>query len=474
MKSIRIKNFKAYRDEFDQLENGKIELNNNENFLLYGENGSGKSSIYEAIKVTFYKDKLEESIQSADTPEEQQEYNNEFWSKYKNQNATSNFEIEINDASYKDFDSSDYQVFMIAIDKFCMEDSIRLDELLGKFDFPIENIEIFCEEKVESIQTEINNTLEAFQEKNISVEIDNEDDFNFKIKDSSRGLESKNEISKYFNEAKLNLVILLTLFESIKEFTKNETKTKFLVLDDFITSLDVSNRTFLMRYILDNFSDFQIFIFTHNVYFYNLIMYLVNDIYKTSKNWKYGNLYEISNQHKLYIKGSIETVKEIEGYYKNNHTDIESVGNKIRQRFEVLLYEFSKLLMVGAVEDSKKIIDRIQSNNSIYFKNKENKREKNRTASDLVDDIKYLLDNTTNIKEDIKDKIEEYQKSKLSNIQKTITDLKLYQKITLHPLSHGTIGQSSFTVSEIKESLELLKKLENSIKGLANNDVDGA
>lgn len=472
MNSLRVENFKAYKDEFDELKNGKIEFPNSKNFLLYGENGSGKSSIYEAIKVVFYKNKLEQSIPTAETPEEQEQYNNEFWNKYKNQNATTDFEIAINDTSYKDFNSSGYQVFMISIDKFCMEDSIRVHELLEKFHFPIENIEQFCQEKYEVIQDEVNSNLQNFREENISIEIDNEDDFRLKITDNTRGLASNNEISKYFNEAKLNLIILLLLFESIKNAT-DEDKTKILVLDDFITSLDVSNRTFLMRYILDDFSGFQILIFTHNVYFYNLIMYLVNDIYKTSNDWKFGNLYEINNQHKLYIKGSVERVEQIKQYYQNNNADIEGVGNKIRQRFEVLLYEFSKLLMVGAVEDSKKILDRVQSNNSIYFKNKISKHDKNKTASDLIDEIKNVL-GSVNLKQDIENKIAEYQKTELRNVQQTITDLKLYQKVTLHPMSHGTIGQSSFTINEIKESLELLKRFENYIKDLVNNDVDGA
>jgi len=475
MNSLKLINFKAFKEEFQESEENthpnKLKFEN-KNFLLYGENGSGKSSIYEAIKVVFYKNKLEESIPTAETPEEQAQYNNEFWNKYKNQNATTDFEIEINGASYKDFDSNNYQVYMVAIDKFCMKDSIRLDELLKSFDFPVENIDLFCQEKFEDIQNEVNINLEAFREKNISIEIDNEDDFRLKIKDNSRSLESKNEISKYFNEAKLNLIILLILFKSIKH-SKDENRTKILVLDDFITSLDVSNRTFLMRYILEDFSDFQILIFTHNVYFYNLIIYLINDIYKTSKDWKFGNLYEINNQHKLYIKGSVERVDKIKQYYWSNNTDIEGVGNRIRQRFEVLLYEFSKLLMVGAVEDSKKILDRVQHNNSIYFKNKINRHDKNRTASDLIDEIKNLL-NSTNLKQEIENKIAEYQTIKLINIQKTITDLKLYQKVTLHPMSHGTIGQNSFTINEIEESLALLKRFEDYIKDLANTDVDGA
>jgi chromosome segregation ATPase len=50
MNSIEIRKFKAFKD--------KIIVNfENKNLLIYGENGSGKTSIYEAIKLV-YREKL--------------------------------------------------------------------------------------------------------------------------------------------------------------------------------------------------------------------------------------------------------------------------------------------------------------------------------------------------------------------------------------------------------------------------------
>ena len=51
MNSLKIENFKAHK-------NLLIEAKNR-NFLLYGDNGAGKSSIYDAIKICFFKQKLE-------------------------------------------------------------------------------------------------------------------------------------------------------------------------------------------------------------------------------------------------------------------------------------------------------------------------------------------------------------------------------------------------------------------------------
>ncbi len=462
MESLYLKNFKAYRDEFEKLNVNK------KNFLLYGENGSGKSSLYEAIKITFFREKIAENIPVATTSEEQLMITNSFWNIYKNNMATEPFEVTINDISYLEFNATPYQPFMIAMDKLCIKGTLQLDELLTKIDVNIDDIGAFCSANFSEIESTVNVKLAEFCEENIEIVIDNEDDYKIKIKDTVRNLEYKENVTHYFNEAKLNLIVLLLLLESIKKAQQSD-KTKILVLDDFITSLDVSNRTFLMRYILEDFSEFQILILTHNVYFYNLIMYLVNDIYKTKDKWQFANLYEIGNKHKLYIKSGVETVTTIKTFYSNNSGDIESVGNKIRQRFEVLLYEFSKLLMVGAVEDSKKIMQRIENGQNIYFKNKVVKNDINKTASDLIDEIIGLQNNI-----DVSNKISEYKKDGFQDFQRIVRDLKLYQKVTLHPLSHGTMGQSAFTTTDLNQSLELLEKFEFYIKDLIGSDVDGA
>jgi hypothetical protein len=255
---------------------------------------------------------------------------------------------------------------------------------------------------------------------------------------------------------------------------QDNTKKRILVLDDFITSLDVANRTFLMRYIFDNFSEFQIVIFTHNVYFYNLIIYLVNDIYTQNEKlnkerWKFANLYEIDGKHRLYIKGATERVVDIRSFYTNGTVNIEDIGNKLRQRFEVLLYELSKLFMIGAVEDSKKILERIENGNNLYFNNK-------KTASDLLFELEELIfsENPPNLQNRLKHKINPYRQNGFRDIQEVVNTLKLYQKVTLHPMSHGTMGQNSFTTNEIEESLDLLEKFESYIKDLIDSDVDGA
>ena len=464
MRKLKIKYFKAYKEEI------YIDFKHDKkNLLLYGENGSGKSSLFEAIKVIFFRDKLKELITDASTPEEEESNRNEFWKQYNNRQSLEDFQIVVNEES--PFDSSNYQVFMIAMDRVCFQDRIELDNLLKMFNLHINNIDILCFEKYQTIEENVNNQLKNFKEDNIEIMIDNEDDFSIKIKDSIRGLDYKDNLSQYFNEAKLNLIILLLLFESIS-LSEDGDKKKILVLDDFITSLDMANRTFLIQYIFDKFDSYQKIILTHNVYFYNLIMYISNDIFRNNNKWLFGNIYEINNIHKLYFKGEL-TVNKIKNRYSSNSSDTESIGNDIRKRFEQLLHEISKLFMIGAVEDSKKIIENIENNKAIYWKKRETRRDKNKTATNLIYDIEAILD-SDNLKESIESKIEEYKIDDLNNIKIIIRDLKLYQKVTMHPLSHSSDGLSSFTQKEIEKSLLLLEKLETDIKGLIGSDVDGA
>jgi len=472
MKKLELINFKAHKKS-DDGKTLQIDLTDSKNnFLLYGDNGAGKSSIYEAIKIIFFKDRISEEIPSANTEEEQEQIISDFWSQYNNKISNENFEININDSSYLNFSINHYQTFMFSLDELFIEDSIKLDNLLTKLYFNLNSdINDFCSNKYQTIQDSVNSALESFRE-NIQIEIDKEDDYTIKIIDTHRNLESKVEIKKYFNEAKLNLITLLLIFESIK-VSKDDTLNKILVLDDFITSLDVSNRTFLMQYIFDNFKDFQILIFTHNVYFYNLIMYLIKDIYSMDSNlnqdrWVFSNLYEINGTHKLYSKSPNNRVSKIRDAL-NTGAIPEDIGNKIRQRFEVLLYEFSKLFMIGAVEDSNNILTRIAYGQNLYFKNK-------KTAFDLIYELEEILDlnNPQNLQNRLKGKIQSYKQTGFRDIQDTVRKLKLYQKVTLHPMSHGTIGQSSFTMNEINESLDLLEKFETYLKDLIDSDVDGA
>lgn len=463
MKALKITNFKAHQD----LEEIKF---NQKNFLLYGDNGAGKSSIYEALKVIFYRDRLEAVIKKQSTPENQEEKIKEFYTEYNNKVINRDFVIKINTQDYNNFLTEEYKVYMLNLEDTIFNKTIKLNDLYDNVFFNFPKSVCFAYKEIE---IKANNFLEYCLE-NIKIEIDSTDDYSIKIKNDERSITNTKEIKRYFNEGKINLVIFALLFSAI-EVSKDDSKKNILILDDFITSLDMANRTFLMRYIFDTFKDFQILIFTHNVYFYNLIMYLINDkVCETSKEWQFANLYEIGNEHKIYINSDFIAIDNIEKEYnievQKSSPNFQNIGNKLRQKFERLLYELSKIMMIGGVEESNKILESILENQNIYILKYEDttgnkKKIKYKNGNDLSIEIKSI---STNLN-DIQTKIAEYELNNFDEIRVILKTLKLYRKVTMHSLSHGQTGQHNWSDKEIKQTLILLKKLETNIKDLTNN-----
>ena len=357
---------------------------------------------------------------------------------------------------------------MFDIDDLHFEGFLNLDNLLKKVFF---NITV-TSDKYETIITKVNTLLKEKFLEEIEITIESEDK-SIKIKNVNKNIEFTKDIKKYFNEAKLNLVILSILF-AIIEIHQDEKKKRVLILDDFITSLDVSNRTFIIKYILETFSEnFQIVIFTHNVYFYNLIMYLINEHYTEAEKWQYANLYETTQSNKVYINPSKKKklqLSDLKEELENQNPELDNISNKMRQKFEILLYELSKIMMVGGVEESKNILNSIIQQKKAYLYKDGNSIK---GIFELIEEIDKIVSSNGTIL-NIKTALNKYELNNLNIIKTTLKDLKLYQKVHLHPLSHGQIAQSNFNITEAKTTLILLEKLEQNIFNLSHKNVDGA
>ncbi len=88
----------------------------------------------------------------------------------------------------------------------------------------------------------------------------------------------------FLNEARLSALAISTYLVAIKKLLGilEYNCLKILVLDDLLISLDMSNRLKLLKILKAEFTDFQIFFFTHSKELY--------EIYKGKMNW---NKYEI-------------------------------------------------------------------------------------------------------------------------------------------------------------------------------------
>lgn len=463
MNNLRIKGFKVFSEPIDILLEEK-------NILLYGENGSGKSSIFEALKIIFLRDVLESrKIDITTTPEEEQQIKNDLYSSYNNKNSNTPFVLTINGVDHKVFDTNNYQVFMISPEILSISSSISLKDILANFWFRIDgNINTIMNEWHEMIAEDVTQKMQELFREHIQISFDTTDNFKCIVSEPHNNLSRRDELNSSFNEAKLHLIKLLIIFCIIDiHIKRDDSVRRILILDDFITSLDVANRTFLIRYILTKFQKTQKVILTHNISFYNLVKYTICNINKEPDKWSWLNLYIVNNQARISQHSLDKTVAAIRKEYEEPNSDIEQTGNLIRKKFEVLLYELSKLLQIGTFEESKKIIELLSCNEPIYF------NQSGATVNDLMKDIQITLNSPceTNLKQRLIDKINRYRKVELVNLKAIIKDLTLYQKVSMHPMSHGTIGYTTFTHKEIKESLTLLEKLEKSILKLQDENV---
>lgn len=453
-KKITIENFKAHSEI-------EIDLSGKKNVLLYGENGAGKSSIYEAFKLIFFKDRLIQEASLPADPAQRRAKLNEMFVAY-DKKGQGDFKLTFNgqpfakDATAVGIDCNASMINMATCLPTNFEaGTFNLTEFIAREYFTTK----VTSNDYELIQARVNDDLKKFHEC-FEIKIDFNGDIH--LIDSSKQLDDK-RITKFFNEGKINLAFLLLSFHIIK-FNFNEAEKNILILDDFITSLDVANRTLLIRYLLTEFKGFQVLIFTHNIYFFNLINYLIaKEHILTDAGWAIFNLYERNNRTVLYEKSDRmkmeylkERFNELKASGENEIHSFQSFGNDIRKKFERLLFEFSKLLTIGGVEETKNILD------SIYKRNF------------AVLDIDKLL-NVVGEDRINQGNVNNLKFSEFALVRDIILELKTYQKVMMHPLSHSTdYGEPSYSIKEIEVAIKLLDKLEKNIKDFINQKVEGA
>jgi hypothetical protein len=73
---------------------------------------------------------------------------------------------------------------------------------------------------------------------------------------------------KYLSESHLNSLGVVLFLASAKLFNR---KSRFLVLDDIVTSFDLNHRRRLLRLIKESFSDWQVILLTHEAFWFDII-----------------------------------------------------------------------------------------------------------------------------------------------------------------------------------------------------------
>ncbi|MBE2986289.1 AAA family ATPase [Campylobacter sp. RM12920] len=544
--NLAVKYFKAY--EYISLDFKQ------DNCLIYGENGTGKSSLYEALHSVFYYDNIK-NISKIDINEYYKNRN------YKNKDIEISLDfdngekfniignkIEKNDFIYYNKDGRKigdkviFPNFYFAnekiLDRFVKENFyITLkDTLLFYFielssiassaneeefkhyrtnsifnDF--KDIESFKKRLIDRNKKPENETEYAFIRRLINQEISKQNKYLKFLFDHKIPLKEINEIIKdkfkekftisfdfeearleyeadlkfiepvikikiddissngklyhHFNEAKLKIISVAIFFALAKKYeTKKTGGLKLLVLDDFLSSLDMANRKYIMQYIFDEFRDYQKIILTHNIHFFNLIIKLTS-LNNENNKWEFKKTFIFNNKPEMY---SYKTnyIQRAQDELKNGNLD--TTANLLRKEFERICAEFEELLQIGKKEELKHIIDKIKSGSEVPL------YKAYQFLNNFIDTCKQTIKSDKSSDEKIS-QIEKFlnsiNKSTLklyNNLQKDISENEFLKNTILNPSSHYDI-ETEIYQKECEDAIIQLEKLNKKLESIKGNHI---
>lgn len=461
MKTLFLRNFKAFDNEFTLETEGC-------NVLIYGENGAGKTSLFEGIKLFYFKKRLliervAPNVVGQSRTDEERLVLDEF----KNDD-NADFEVEVDGESFDTHLASNDSVFLVSYLNITKSDTISIEDLINDAYFSKVDSrshwlsQVFINLIVDCVNMDLKN---FFWMDDVMIHSTNDRGV-CSIENFQNEIPKSKELHKFFNESIIHVVKFIILIESIGYFQDQKIKP-ILVLDDCFNSLDMPNRTFLMKFLLNRTSGIQKIVLTHNIGFYNLFSYIINNNVE-EKEWKFYNLVKIEGKRML-LDGSEKTTNDIKKEIKK--LPAATVGNELRRRFETLIYRLSHLNNIGELQETKDLLDKMCTPNAhIHLSIK----------GDVVKDIYTLVDeiyaNVTNgnyyrLEKRLKEKIDEFRNHDFLNIVKpALVELRLLQKVALHPTSHGHQGLPPVSVNEIDVSLALLEKIERAISSVSSRD----
>ena len=466
---IEIKNFKAFYGTY------RIDLRKaGKNLLIYGENGSGKSSLYFALKLF-----LESGVDPSHRFENDQNIFTEDAGYIKlglRANQRSRLETYewsesvketddelIIDASrakgfldYKDLlethylhrESDTVNVFDLLVETLLTNtvniegQSLAADWAAIQSPYPRRNAAnqiATLESQIEIFNDELTNRLAKLQPRaaeilgkfghNVALNFDfpgvqyNREDRTLDNQQILLRVELfDRDIPKhhrFLNEARLSAIAIAIYFSSI--LIQPESRLKILALDDVLIGLDMSNRLPVLDILAEYFADYQIFLTTYDKAWYEIAKQRLS-----AAEWEYAEFYTSeSNEHEIPIhvqdKPYLEKAKE---YFAAN--DYKACVIYLRTAFEAAIKNFCE------EED-------------IQIRYREN--PKRLTTEDFWTPIKARKqsDGTSFLDQSLIKKIE------------------LYRSITLNPLSHYSTAAA--VKKEVSDAMKAVEKLEDKLAG---------
>ncbi|MFI3314927.1 MAG: hypothetical protein R3Y04_04630 [Rikenellaceae bacterium] len=229
----------------------------------------------------------------------------------------------------------------------------------------------------------------------------------------------------YFNEAKRTAIALSIRFALLDINETTPPKGSFLALDDMLISLDMSNRTKVINFLLSISDKYKVYLFTHNRAFFELVKEKI-DIKNDKDNWIYKELYQN------------DKVKE-------NPICLDSDDSYTRA-----MAHFHKCDFPAAANYLRKSVEELMSMMPHYISKKDDgsAAEKLRTKVDATKCLLQRLDGD------------------VSDINEIVSALNLL----LNPLSHRSIDTDVYRV-DLKKVFEVIPRLKAHIKELDIKEV---
>ncbi|MCA6459037.1 MAG: AAA family ATPase [Chitinophagaceae bacterium] len=277
-----------------------------------------------------------------------------------------------------------------------------------------------------------------------------------------------NRPHSFLNEARLTQIALSVRLAAMLYRPQANDLFKFLVLDDMLISLDMSNRMTVVKIILTDpdFADFQLIILTHDKAFFNLIKR------KTiSQDWKYFDF--VRDNHpasKPVIRDSKTDLEKAKEYFENK--DFDGCANFLRKAAENMLTHFIDPNMNEIDSGFETLSNKInRAINTVgedgYMKFKQSFIR----ASLTPDEIKLIetdFENDGALSPEIKGKLRGLKKSLLKftveqNLQQAtsrnvLTELQEIKDRILNPHSHG--NDMPLYEQELKDAIEVIEELK--------------
>ncbi|BBO19056.1 conserved hypothetical protein [Candidatus Brocadia pituitae] len=141
---------------------------------------------------------------------------------------------------------------------------------------------------------------------------------------------------KYLSESHLNCLGICLFLASVKAFNK---LNKFIVLDDVISSFDTNHRARFARLLVEKFNDYQIFLFTHEKDWFEIVSNIVK-----GKNWLIKMMCWDYDSGASIEEPLMDLKARIEAKMKN--LDPSELGNMIRKYLEHILKDICHELKV--------------------------------------------------------------------------------------------------------------------------------